>query len=168
MQLNIKGIAVQVDDNQIASIVLQHFTGNGISVIPRVDLHSINVPPLGSIWTGQGGIFTGLVRGRDGQPDYLVITGSEIDQTTWEKAKSAAAALEIDGHKDFSLPFRAEQALQFANVPELFEKEWYWSCEQLAAGPGYAWVQLFGNGSQGLGHQSDVYRARAVRRLIIQ
>ena len=66
------------------------------------------------------------------------------------------------------MPFRAEQALQFANVPELFEKEWYWSCEQLAAAPVYAWLQHFGYGFQLNYHKSLVCRARAVRRLIIQ
>lgn len=168
MQLNIKGVAVQVDENQVAHIVLQHFTGNASPVITRTALRSINVPPLGEVWPGQGGIFTGLVRGRDGQPDYLVITGPAIDATTWEKAKAAAAALEVDGHKDFTLPFRTEQSLQFANVPELFEKEWYWSCEQHAAHSDSAWCQDFSNGVQYYWVKDYFSRARAVRRLIIK
>jgi len=58
--------------------------------------------------------------------------------------------------------------LQYANVPELFEKEWYWSCEQHAGDVGFAWMQTFGDGGQSFGHEDDGFRARAVRRLIIQ
>jgi len=167
MQLNIKGMAVQVDDGQVANIVLQHFIGNASPSIQHALMHNIAIPPIGEIWPGQGGIYAGIMRGRDGKPDYHLIVGPAIAASTWDMTKVLATAIEIDGHKDFSLPFRAEQALQFANVSELFEKEWYWSCEQHAANSVRAWMQLFSDGNQHYDHKSDGYRARAVRRSII-
>jgi hypothetical protein len=126
------------------------------------------VPPaIGQHWPGQGGIYAGLVRGRDGQPDYHLIVGPAIAQTEWEDAKAQAIELEIEGHADFTLPFRAEQSVLFANVPELFEKDWYWSCEEHASNPDYAWMQSFYDGDQYNFHKSDEVRACAVRRLKI-
>lgn len=128
-------------------------------------------PRIGERWPGQGGIYAGVMRGRDGAPDYHLLVGDAVETLKplpWDKAMAAAKDMEGDGHKDYTLPFRAEQALQFANVPELFESEWYWSCEQHAAYSGCAWVQGFGGGSQGYGHKSYDYRARAVRRLVIR
>lgn len=170
MQINIKRVLVTIPDDQVARIVMDYFTNNGVLpvIIPPDQLQTINVPPIGSVWSGQGGIFTGLARSHNGQPDCLIITGPEIEATTWEKSKAAAATLEIDGHKDFSLPFRTEQSLQFANVPELFEKEWYWSCEQHADNADWAWMQYFDYGYQSLSLKDGHCRARAVRRLIIQ
>lgn len=134
---------------------------------PTADANK-TIPRIGERWPGQGGIYAGVMRGRDGKPDYHLIVGDAIAGANWKSAKSAAAAMEIDGHKDYTLPFRAEQALQFANVPELFEQEWYWSCEQPAAYSACAWLQLFGYGTQRYHHKSDLNRARAVRRLTIQ
>lgn len=51
--------------------------------------------------------------------------------------------------------------------PEAFALEWYWSSTQSAAASDYAWVQYFGDGSQGYGHKSLNNRARAVRRIKI-
>ena len=170
MQLNIKGLSVEVADEQIASLVLRHLTdsGNRIAAISTSTLRHISVPPLGHAWSGHGGIFTGLVRGgHDGQPDHLVITGPAIEPMPWAKAMEAAAAIEVDGHKDFTLPFRRELALQYANIPEEFEKEWYWSCEQHAADAGWAWVQNFDYGNQSYDPKSFGSRARAVRRIKI-
>jgi len=170
MQLNIKGISVEVADDQIASLVLRHFTGNSnaVSAISPSTLRHISVPPLGCVWPGQGGIFTGIARGgHDGQPDHLVITGPKINAMPWDDAMKKAAAIEVEGHKDFSLPFRREQALQYANIPEGFENEWYWSCEQRAADAAWAWVQYFDNGYQNYEPKDRYYRARAVRRILI-
>ncbi|HCE07021.1 MAG TPA: hypothetical protein DEQ40_00155 [Oxalobacteraceae bacterium] len=124
-------------------------------------------PAIGQQWPGQGGIYAGLSRGRDGTPDYHLIVGPELTAAAWGNAKQQAAALVIDDHADFTLPFRAEQSLLFANVPELFKKDWYWSCEQLASGPDYAWMQNFVTGDQGDYRKSYELRARAVRRLKI-
>ncbi|MCI0492949.1 MAG: DUF1566 domain-containing protein [Planctomycetes bacterium] len=164
MNITRNGVTIQVADADIITIVFQHLAG---SAAPA-DLRGISVPRIGQPWPGQGGIYAGIMRGRDGEPDYHLIVGQSIDETTWEKAKNTVASMESEGHRDFTLPFRAEQALQFANVPELFEKEWYWSREQRAENGDCAWGQSFGYGLQGCCRKSNEFRARAVRRLIIQ
>lgn len=125
-----------------------------------------DLPRLGAPWIGQGGLFTGLVRGRNGEPDYLLILGPEHDdELGWQAAMDWAAGLEIEGHQDFSLPTRAEQAVLFGNAREEFKRDGYWSCEQDA---GYAWVQGFYYSNQTNSRKGIGWRARAVRRLIIQ
>ena len=128
-----------------------------------------DLPRLGAPWIGQGGGFAGLVRGQNGAPDYLLILGPEHDEElNWQAAMDWATGLEIEGHQDFSLPTRAEQAVLFGNAREEFKRDGYWSCEQPAENADYAWMQLFYDGSQGYGHKVNEWRARAVRRLIIQ
>lgn len=134
---------------------------------PTTTVTTETPPAIGQVWPGQGGIYAGIVRGRDGAPDCHLIVGPELDRANWNDAKQLAAALNIDGHADFTLPFRAEQAVLFGNVPELFEAAWYWSCEQPAANPDFAWLQTFDYGGQLNGHEALKYRARAVRRFEI-
>lgn len=122
---------------------------------------------IGQVKKGEGGVFAGIVRGRDGAPDYYLIVGPELGSLTWDKAKEAAASVTVDGHKDFELPYRSEQAIMYGNVPELFEKRYYWSQEQFAGNESCAWAQYFGLGSQGWNLKDDVFRARAVRRVLI-
>lgn len=123
---------------------------------------------IGQVKKGEGGVFAGIVRGRDGAPDYYLIVGPELGAMSWEKAQEAAAALEVDGHKDFELPYRTEQAVMYGNVPELFEKRWYWSQEQYAGDADCAWAQRFRYGLQYWCGKDDVFRARAVRRVSIK
>jgi hypothetical protein len=78
-----------------------------------------------------------------------------------------AAGLTLSGLSDWYLPARRELALCYANVPEVFEKVWHWSSTQSAGNAGCAWGQGFGNGNQSYGRKSDTYRARAVRRILI-
>ena len=48
------------------------------------------IPPIGSEWPEQGGIYAGLMRGSDGHPDYhlIVATGpdAEIEEIKWGEA----------------------------------------------------------------------------------
>lgn len=123
---------------------------------------------IGQVKKGVGGVFAGIVRGRDGAPDYYLIVGPDLGELPWDQAKEAAAAVKVDGHTDFELPFRTEQAVMYGNVPELFEQRWYWSQEQSAGSSACAWAQYFHNGLQGwLGKGYD-FRARAVRRVPIE
>jgi len=165
MQLTRNGVTIQVEESTVMALVMQSVMENRHPV-----LHEgiITTPPrIGAVWPGQGGTYAGIMRGRDGGQDYYLIVGDSTEETTWEKAKAAAASMKADGHKDFTLPFRAEQALQFANVPELFKKEGYWSCEQHAEFAGYAWLQSFHYGDQDGNRKDTEWRARAVRRLAI-
>jgi hypothetical protein len=126
------------------------------------------IPMIGQPWPGQGGINAGLVRGRDGGVDYYLIVAAEARSgVKWKDAMGWAKELEADGHRDFTLPYRNEQAVLFGNVPEIFEKEYYWSCAQHAEFGAYAWSQSFSNGFQSYDPKSNELRARAVRRLVI-
>jgi len=166
MNLTKNGLTIEVSDAVVVDLVLKQLAGNQPTFAPQ----GAN-PRIGERWRGQGGIYAGIMRGRDGAPDYHLLVGDAVETLKpipWDKAMAAVKDMEGDGHKDYTLPFRAEQALQFANVPELFESEWYWSCEQLAASSDYAWVQVFGYGNQTSSPKSVNYRARAVRRLVIR
>ncbi len=164
MHLTKNGITIQIDDAEAVKLVLERLDGAAAPASPR----GMSVPHVGERWPGQGGIYAGIARGRNGEPDYCLIVGEVIGPASWDKAVASAADIHDEGHNDFTLPFRAEQALQFANVPELFLNEWYWSCEQRAEDAGYAWGQAFGYGDQLISHKDDEFRARAVRRLTIR
>jgi hypothetical protein len=107
----------------------------------------------------EGEIYAGLLLGKDGEPDqHIFLLPGQVTDVTWSDAKKFA---EKAGGM---LPTRREQALLYANLPEQFDKRWYWSCEQPAGYPDCAWVQGFSIGRQSYGLKSDQYRARAVRR----
>ena len=125
-------------------------------------------PKIGQYWPGQGGIYAGLAAGRDGAPDYhLIVADSATKDADWEAAKKWAGGLTAEGHDDFALPSRKEQALLFANVAGLFDPEWYWSGEAYASDAGYAWCQYFLSGDQDFARFDSKLRARAVRRLTV-
>jgi len=166
MELKKNGVSFQMDDEQVADIVLARLAGTAAPQI--ISLSPSGAPRIGQPWPSQGGIYAGVMRGRDGAPDYHLIVGPESDEVNWEDARTWASGIRQDGVGDFTLPYRAEQSLQFANVPELFKKEWYWSSEQYPAGSSDACVQHFYYGNQYWLHRSYQYRARAVRRLDIR
>ena len=166
MQLTRNGVSIQVDDEAIMDMVLRNVMENRHPAL-RNGITS-STPRIGEQWPGQGGIYAGIMRGRDGAPDYHLIVGPEHDgELNWKAAMEWATGVNVNLHKDFTLPFRAEQALLFANVPELFEKTWYWSREQHAAYSDCAWMQDFLNGTQSSSLKDNEWRARAVRRLVI-
>ena len=107
-----------------------------------------------------GGMYAGIIRGADGRPDeHLVLLDGDTDGVTWDAACAWATA------KGATLPTRAEQRLLMANLPDQFQKRYYWSSEQ--AGPSHAWYQDFSNGYQDDYGRSYEGRARAVRRFPI-
>lgn len=123
-----------------------------------------------SIVIGQqaSGVYAGITRDRDSGDDYHLFVGPEldIDGMSWQAAMQRAESLDYNGFTDWALPHRHEQALMFANVPELFQHEWYWSCEQHAGGSDDAWAQNFDDGLQDYWSKSgNALRARAVRRV---
>ena len=132
-------------------------------------LRSVALPPIGQAWPGEGGVFAGLLKGEDG--DYAVIVpldpASDIDAAPWTEAIAAAAKFKSAQHQDYAAATRAELALCFHNVPELFTKDWYWSSSPYAGYASYAWYQHFTTGTQNYGRKDTQLRARAVRRLKI-
>lgn len=122
--------------------------------------------PIGDNYKAWG-VYAGICRG--GASDYHLIVGPELSTygMPWQDAMEQAETLTSGGFSAWALPTRSEQALMFANVPELFEKEWYWSGEQHASRSSSAWCQTFGNGHQSIFNKGTHLRARAVYRLSI-
>lgn len=111
--------------------------------------------------------YAGLVIGKDGEPSYhLVLLPGQADDITWYKAMEWAG--KQGGEYVASLPTRREQALLYANLKEEFEEFAYWSCEAHESESGWAWNQYFGYGRQGYDRKRYEFRARAVRRLVIE
>ncbi|MGA4275617.1 DUF1566 domain-containing protein [Ralstonia nicotianae] len=121
----------------------------------------VNIPRIGEVWPGQnGGVYAGMMRGRDGGEDYPLILLPGDHKEPWQECMDWAAALGGD------LPFPEEQSLLFANLGDLFKREAYWSKKTHAGDPAYAWYQCFYSGGQNYSHKSAALRAVAVRRLI--
>lgn len=166
MQLTKNGVTVSFDDSEILRMAVDRLSGE--PVMSRIDtsVHPSRAghPRIGS--TIQACTYAGVMRGLDGAPDYLLLAGPEMDGTaSWDDSDKWAKGLVIEGYNDLTLPLRREQSLLYANVPELFQKEWYWSSEVHAADSGLAWGQGFPHGSQYYWYRNCRIRARAVRRI---
>lgn len=158
MQLNINGLAVVVEDDQIANLLQMHLRGDAANT-PR------GYVDIGDVWPEHGGVYAGIARGRDGSADYHLLIGPELDGDgmTWQDAARRVEALDHNGFSDWTLPSLKEQSLILANVPELLQQSWYWSCNQHHRNE-YAWYQSFIDGYQLSCIKDNKLRARAVRR----
>ena len=126
-------------------------------------------PRIGEYWRGQGGIYAGVARGENGQPDYhLILAMKEPQQDfTWEDAKAYAQTIAVEGHHDFTLPSRFESALLYANLRDKFNTDhWHrhWTGTEYSAGRAFS--QIFRTGYQDDTAVSFEGRARFVRRFI--
>jgi len=111
---------------------------------------------------GLYGRYVGVARADADLGDHLLEALAEAPEAmSWNDAMKWAES--IGG----TLPTRKEQALLFANVPELFKQEAYWSCEPDAGDESYAWCQTFSYGTQDIYRKLNELRARAVRRIAI-
>lgn len=151
------------------------------------------IPAIGAEWPEQGGIYAGLMRGRDDHPDYhLIIAMSESDgefqwggygdessaTSKWDGLANTRALIEegdhpaaefaasrtMGGHSDFYLPAQAELMLAWVNIPEAFSEGWHWSSTQSSSGG--AFYTDFGTGDAGNLGKGDHLRVRPVRRFI--
>jgi len=109
-----------------------------------------------------GEVYSGLMLGTPEDPrDYhLFVMPGDIDGN-WDKCMKWAAENGGD------LPTRREQRVLGANAKSAFKDARYWSREQRAGNPGYAWGQGFDDGGQYFSHKSFAGRARAVRRVYL-
>jgi len=124
-----------------------------------------DVPAIGQYWPGQGGIYAGLARGQEGEPDYHLILAVEDPETsfTWEDANAHAKTIMADGHKDFALPLRVESALLYANLSDMINAyHWYWTGTEHSAGRAFFKPFIIGP-KDGYGVSFEA-RARFVRR----
>ena len=109
----------------------------------------------------KGEHYAGIIITQGKPSHHLVLLPKDI-KADWAKAKAWAA------EQGGELPTRREQAVLFANAPDQFKPDWYWSAEQHAASSGYAWYQYFSYGTQYYNSIDSKLRARSVRRLIIE
>lgn len=124
---------------------------------------AIPLPRIQSTYAG--GTVMGVMAGQSGAPDYLLIDldVEPANDLTWDEA--VAWAKSVGGE----LPTRREQAVMFGNRREgQYKPRWYWSGEQHASEPSWAWDQSFGYGDQYYGRKDFHTRARAVRRVPFQ
>lgn len=152
--LNVEGARVTLPADTLTNLWLERVRAEA-PPRPR------GYPKIGAAFHGVPGIYAGLICGADKfDADYhLVALDGEREECTWQEAKTWAESL---GGR---LPTRREQAVLFGNTPQLFERAWYWSGEEHASDPDFAWCQSFTNGGQDRNLKDDRCRARAVRTI---
>lgn len=111
-------------------------------------------------WGGKGKNEENACSEFDGEANTLALA---VDSEVEHPAAQWAHELTIGKFDDFYLPARRELSLMYANVPELFKKEWRWSSTQYSEA--YAWIQTFDAGDQNTYWKAHYTRARAVRRV---
>lgn len=121
-------------------------------------MSELHLPPL-----ADGETYIGAIGNQNGDVYHLILLPDDHDDSNWQAAMDWAK--EIGG----DLPNRIEQAMLFAHFRNEFERDWYWSNTSVDGYDAYAWLQNFGHGDQSNGRKDhDDFRARAVRRLIIE
>ena len=116
---------------------------------------TITKPPL-----KKGECWVGIVTTEKGLHHVILLAGDQ-DSAPWKKQMAWAKKAGGD------LPDRQELALLRVMLPDEFKPDWYWSGEQHAAYPDYAWCQTFYYGYQNDNTIDFKLRARAVRRVIV-
>lgn len=124
---------------------------------PDYALLAAIVPAVLLPWGEYGKKITGADSLTDGMTNTLAML----------KAKCPPAlhmvGIEIEGHKDYYLPARAEFWAARANTPELFDNAPHWSSTQNSAH--YAFAQDFEYGSSYWGSKGNEFRVRPFRRI---
>jgi hypothetical protein len=96
------------------------------------------------------------------------------DARPWKQAMQYAADLDVNGHKDWKLPSKAELNLLYQNrhkgaLKGTFDESgsnpsgWYWASSKNPFDPGYARVQRFSDGGPNWYWKGDVASVRPVR-----
>lgn len=189
--VNAGSTSFTTDNQQFAVVVLQMISEEGQDAAPSVG--DSDIPAIGAEWPGEGGIYAGLMRGRDGHPDYhLIVSTAESDgelqwggygnkssaTSKWDglantkalveegghPAAEFAAGITIEGRSDFYLPAQAELMSAWVNVPEVFSEGYHWSSTQYSADGAFS--VGFDDGWTDRHVKSYVFRVRPVRRLI--
>lgn len=124
-------------------------------------------PKIGQHWLEEQGIYAGLARGFDGEPDGHIVLLDVMPEKQLNWAKSMAWAISLgDGAR---LPNRREMELIGANISDKVGKNGYhWSASECSTAA--AWAHTWnstGPSAQHYSSKSIAHRARAIRRLTL-
>lgn len=174
-------------------VVVRNFIDSVMGHTPQQPAGSI--PPIGQYWQGQGGIYAGLIRGEQGQPDRHVIVpaGPEAQLTDREWGKRGHEVVGADNyfygmHNTVAM---AESGSELAKDILAMEidghKDFYlparhearlcfinakdlfdeaWYWTSTQSSAGYAFYQGFTAGSQNYGYKLHQLLARPVRSFV--
>jgi hypothetical protein len=133
-----------------------------------MEMITITVPRIGTVWEGQGGVYAGIGLDADGNMYHLINGPQAADLMDHEDATKWAAEQNVDGHSDFTLPTKRDLSLLKSTSESAFRTDdWYWSCERLPDDELYAFAQYFGSGRQLSFSVDDECLVCAVRRILI-
>ena len=94
---------------------------------------------------------------------HVILLPGDSDDASWEDQMAWAVSVGGD------LPNRIEQALLWRKCPGQFKQDAYWSNETYSAEePDWSWQMYFGNGNTDYDHKRKKFRARAVRRVLVE
>ncbi len=112
----------------------------------------------------EGGTFAGVITLPGGAHVAVALLPDRPDvRMNWADAKAWAESIEGQ------LPTRPVAALLYANAKAQFERDWYWTSDELQTDTGdegdasYAWLCSFSSGGQGYDRKGLTGAARAVR-----
>jgi len=129
---------------------------------------SIKPPKLGTLWKDQGGVYVGIMGGKNNGPDYYLIHDTEdhdIHEVTWDKAVEEVKK-PINGFNDWSLPNRREMSLIRMHPDHSFKLYPYWLSGE--DNTDYAWMWSCGDyAGQEMRLKLKKLCARAVRRVYL-
>ncbi|WP_288082798.1 DUF1566 domain-containing protein [Pseudomonas sp.] len=194
--INIQNLTLNVHAYQRAPALVALGAAIAAAAAPAPEAAApADIPAVGQIWPGQGGINGGFVPARGDVPEhYLIIATKDVGEHEWGgrgiesaatsktdgltntealagdddhkyPAASACAEYQADGYHDFYLPAAAELYQAWVNCPEALDKAWYWSSTQRSANNAFG--QDFVDGTQSYHAKGYQARVRPVRRLFI-
>jgi hypothetical protein len=146
-----------------------------------------DVPSIGAVWPGEGGLNGGLGRKEDGTPEWLIVPpiaigyfkevtyggyGKDVPgAASWYDGRANTAALLSAGEDyqaarkcaDLFLPAKLQLAQIYASLHGVIPKEWVLSSTQYSADS--AWSQNFDHGYTGYWTKDLEAGALAVRSI---
>jgi len=131
-------------------------------------LYRATIPKIGQHWPEQNGIYAGIARGFDDEPDSHIVLLDEMPpkkRMTWKDGVAWAASLG-DGAR---LPNQFEIALIGANIGDMISPEgFYWSASEYPEG--MVWNHYLSSsnpGFQEFWHKTATCYVRAIRKLVV-
>lgn len=150
-------ISIPIPRSVIAGIILDRLDG---ILGPAAAAEVVGGTPAIGAALGRG-IYAGMTIHEE-KPYALILLPGEAESVNWKDA------IEWAKQQGGELPSRFDQLVLFKNLKREFKDAWYWSGASSAQDDVYAWSQGFYFGNQGSTHKSYSFRARAVRRLVIE